>query len=192
MRKQDIELQSNQYVASVIVDTFPEIIAASATTEENYKIDDIWFTANTLFDEYRAYQMENKTLKGGFRFKEDGEFRDYFTRDIYQKLRFYTDTTSGTPVYFINAEDKYGNMDNGKWQKLLNAHACLSFLAPDGIIIYGPGTLQQAFVGYADYLVSHTSEFGKKGERHWELKAVIDLSKGEYIPCTPPEEFFRK
>ena len=187
--KKETELKANEYIAQVLVNTYPgRILAASAVTEENYGVDDIWFTASTS----SVYPMECKRIKGGYGFMEDGEFRDYFSRDIYKKLRFETDITSGTPVYFVNAEDRYGNEDNGKWARLMVSGACLSFLAADGMVIYNPEELREALVGFADYLVSHTSEFGKKGERHWERKAVVDLSKGTFIPCNPPDEILKK
>lgn len=189
MKTMKIEYETNKWVADAIVSAFPQfIIAAEATKEENYDVDDIRFTAAT----YSVHALENKTLKGGYKFKEDGEFRDYFTKDIYKKLKFERDITSGTPVYFVNAEDAYHNMSNGKWQKLLDNNACLSFLAPDGIYIFSPKTLRDAFVGYADYWVSHTTDLGKTGPKHPEKKAVLDMSKATHIPCNPPERFFKK
>lgn len=183
-----IDYNRNRYVAEQLVKAFPgRIIAASATTDENYDVDDIWFTSATVFDILVPHKLENKTIKK-YCMKENGEFREWFRRDIYAKFE-NTDIQSGTPVYFINATDKYGNYDNGKWKKVVDAGACLSFLAADGILLFSPHTLKEAFMGYADYPVSHTSEFG----RHWdrkvlEKKAVIDLTKGTFIPCNPPRE----
>ena len=187
------DYNANKYVAEQLMKTFPgHIIAAEAIENENYKVNDIQFTAST--NGYPVYFCENKTIKGGYCLKEDGDFRDYFSKDIYKKLRFEdTGITSGTPVYFVNATDTYGNLDKGKYQKLLDANACLSFLAPDGIVLFSPKTLREAFIGYADYYVSHTTDFGRSWERKkWEKKAVLDLCKGYFIPCTPPDDLFKK
>ena len=71
-------------------------------------------------------------------------------------------------------------------------HACLVYIAPDGMIIFNPKELKNAFVGYADYFVRHTTEYGKNNKRLWETKAVLDLSQGTYVPCNPPIELFEK
>ena len=187
------DYDANKFVADTLASTFPEwILAAEAIPDENYKVNDIQFTASTKG--FPVIYCENKRIMGGYHLKEDGEFRDYFRRDIYRKLKFENQTvTSGTPVYFVNAEDRYGNMDNGKYRKILDENACLSFLSPDGILIYSCKTLREAFIGYADYYVSHTSEFGRNWEgKRWEKKAVIDLTKGCFIPCSPPSELFEK
>lgn len=183
-----IDYEINQWVADEIVRQFPDwIIAAEATKEENYDVDDIWFTAAT----FSVHPLENKTLRD-YPFKENGEWRTYFTRDIYSKLNFETDVTTGTPVYFINAEDKYGNKENAKWYKILKANACLSFIAKDGIYIFSPKTLREAFIGYADYCVSHTTDHGPKGPRKMEKKAVLDMTKATHLKCNPPKKFFEK
>ena len=179
---------TNQWVADYFMDNYDWVTSATASEIEDYSIKDVSITT----EDEREYPVEVKRIMGGWKLKEDGEFRDYFSKDIYEKLRFETDVTSGTPVYFVNAEDRYGNMENGKWRKLLDTRACLVFVAPDGMLMFSPKTLKEAFVGYADYLVSHTTEFGKKGARHFEKKAVIRLDYGTYVPCNPPAELFIK
>lgn len=181
----------NKWVADTLVEYLPGLIIDAKATkeEENYGVDDIIFTSVT----YNVYPLESKTLKGGFNFMKDGKFTDYFTRDIYKKLAFEdTGITSGTPVYFVNAEDRNHRKENGKWNKLLEARACLSYLAPEGIYIFSPKSLKDAFIGYADYWVSPTTEIGKPGPKHPEKKAILDMSKSTYIHCTPPPEFFIK
>lgn len=183
--KNPIERKRTEYVCGNIVmnSGTTAITGFTVQDDEDYKISDAWIvsTANT------EYPLENKTIKGGFNFKENGQWRTYFTRDIYSKLNFEHDVTTGTPVYFVNAEDKYGNMENGKWQKLLkDDKSCLSFLAADGVVLFSHKSMVKAFVGFATYYTPHTTEFGNKGPRKMERKAVLDLSQGLFIPCSTP------
>lgn len=186
-----IDCSANQYVADKLKE-YDWVINATADCEENYWIDDVMFSAGTE-ENYIGIPMEVKTLKGGWQFKYDDEWNPYFTCDIYNKLTWKSTVPEvGTPIYFVNATDAYGNFKKGKFGKLLDNHACLSFLAPDGILIYDHRALTEAFCGYADYLVRHTTEFGNNKRRLWETKAILDLSKATYVPCNPPIEIFEK
>lgn len=186
------DCSANKYVADKIKETYEWILNATADCRENFWIDDVMFSAGTE-DNYIGVPMEVKTLKGGWQFKYDGEWNDYFTCGIYNKLTWKAESPEvGTPIYFINATDAHGDFKNGKYTKLVDNHACLSFLGPDGIILYSWKNLQDAFAGYADYLVRHTTEFGRNNKRLWETKAVLRLDRGVYIPCNPPIELFEK
>jgi hypothetical protein len=47
--------------------------------------------------------------------------------------------------------------------------------------MFSPGQLKKAFITYAWYWQpAHTELYNKKYDPHWELKAIIDLSKGSY------------
>ena len=188
-----IDCQANKYVAKTIKETYPWVLNAIADCYEDYSIADVMFSAGTE-ENYIGVPLEVKTIKGGFQLKYDGEWNNYFTIGIYNKLNFKDDAPpAGTPIYFINATDAYGNYEKGKYQKLLNHHACLAYLAPDGILIFSCKSLEEAFCGYADYYVRHTTEYGNKyGKRLWETKSVLNLDKGIYIPCNPPLELFEK
>lgn len=182
---------ANNYVAGILP-TIPPIFRAKANCIENFWIDDIMTSAGTE-DNYIAMPVENKTLKGGWQFKYDGDWNPYFTCGIYNKLDFKSEPPAvGTPIYFINATDYNGDYSNGKYQKLIDNNACLTFLAPDCVILFTCKMLERAFCGYADYYVRHTTDFGYKGKRLWETKAILDISKGLYIPCNPPIELFEK
>ena len=52
--------------------------------------------------------------------------------------------------------------------------------------------LKEAFLGYGYDNVSHKTEFGAKGKRQWEKKALLDLSRGFFIPCKTPKELITK
>ena len=185
------DCRANQFVASILP-TIPPIFRAKADCTENYWIDDVMFSAGTE-EHYIGVPCENKTLKGGWQFKYDGDWNPYFTCGIYNKLSFKKEPpTAGTPIYFINATDAYGDFANGKYQKLIDNKAALTFLGPDCVILFTCKMLERAFCGYADYYVRHTTEFGGKNKRLWETKAVLDISKGLYIPCNPPIDIFEK
>ena len=187
-----IDCEANRFVAKTLEEKVGPIIRATADCTENFGIDDIWFSAGTE-EKYIGVPCENKSLKGGWKFKYDGEWNPYFTTGIYNKLAFQKEPPSaGTPIYFINATDAYGNYEKGKYRKLIDNHASLTFLGPDCILFYTWKMLADAFVGYADYFVRHRTEYGHDYKRYWETKAVLDLTKGLYIPCNPPIELFEK
>lgn len=185
---------ANQFVADLLMSTWPGNIKAEAVKYENYDINDLNISAYTdNFLHYTYYPLENKTVKGGYNFFEDGEWRTYFTSDIYEKLGFEdSGITSGTPIYFINATNQKGDFSKGKYQKILDAHGCLSFLAGDACLLFSPSALREAFIGYADYLVSHTTEIGKRGPKTLEKKAVLDLSKAYIVHCDTPKVILKK
>ena len=154
---------------------------------EDYKISDAWIvsTGNT------EYPLENKTIKGGYNFKQDGQWRGYFTgadsNSIFKKFRSDCTIATGTPVYILNAETWDGEYEGSKWDKMMkDPRSCLSVLAADGVVLFSHKTLMDAFLGFAYEWVRHTEEFGRKGGFRWEKKAVYDLSKGLFIPGDTP------
>ena len=176
------DYEANRYIASVLVIIYPWITNATAPCEEDYSVGDVVFSAMT--DEGLVeHQLESKRIMGLYQLKYSGQWNTYFTADIYDKLKFQTlPPEEGTPIYFVN---------ESKWNRLLDAHACLCFLAPDGMILFSHKELKEAFLCYADYYVSRTTQFGDK-KKSWEKKAVLNLSKGAYVPLNPPLELFKK
>lgn len=186
-----IEAERTEFVCRTLVENSgtTAIISYTVPIEEDYKISDAWIVSTSTTE----YPLETKSILGGWEFKEDGEWRTYFTRDIYNKLEFETDTTTGIPVYFVNAETEYRKEEGSKWDKLIkNKNSCLSFLAKDGIILFSHKSLVEAFVGYAYYFTPHTTEFGKSKKRVKEKKTIIDLSKGLFIKCDTPIKLLEK
>lgn len=188
-----VDCQANEFVAETLKKTYSWILNAKADCRENFWIDDVMFSAGTE-ESYIGVPLEVKTIKGGFQLKYDGEWNNYFTCGIYNKLNFKCEPPeAGTPIYFINATDANGDFSKGKYQKLIDNHACLAYLAPDGLLLYSWKNLEDAFCGYADYYVRHTTEYGSKYKNKlWETKSVLNLNKGVYIPCNPPIELFEK
>lgn len=186
-----IDCKANEYVASALPLVYEWIIAAKADCEEDYTVRDVVFSAITEDNNVLGFDLENKRIMGGWQLKYNNQWNPYFTSEIYNKLRFESHVESGHPIYFVNATDAYGNFENGKWKKLLDSHACLCYLAPDGLLLFSPKALKEAFIGYADYYVKHTTQFNNK-KMLWEKKAVISLEKGAYVPLNPPLYLFEK
>ena len=167
-------------------------IQAEARKGENFDVDDIAISASSdCFQTFSFYPLENKSIKGNYNFFEDGDWRMYFKKDIYDKFRYFSHAT-GTPIYFINGTDINGNYDNGKYSKILKKNGCLSFLAGDAILLFSPKRLAEAFLGYAEYQVRHREEIGNDKKRNWEVKAVLDLTKAYVLPCSTPKDLLRK
>jgi hypothetical protein len=221
MYKVDCEI--NKWVADWMKTNFDWITDATADCIEDYSVGDIVFSACTKSGDVIVKPQEVKTYKGGWQFKYNGEWSDYFLADnpkgVTKKMMFgntppnkmsimdvpyHWDPDSFTPeyaempeewkgkhIYMLNAEDKYHRVHNSKFYKMINAHACLCYVAPDGLIFFNPTKLKDAVLGYAWYQVkSHTEEFGEKRQPVWELKVILDLDKGSYHPATPPKELF--
>ena len=186
---QKVDCRQNQWLAKalVLLSADTKVFAATADCEENYKVDDLWISARTNNGYWTSFPLENKTIKGGFQLKYDGQWNDYFSttnpNGIMKKLSGNTIPEVGH-IYFINSS---------KYNKLVDNNCCLAYLAPDGFILYSPNRLQEAFIGFAWYKnKSHTEEFGERYNPHWELKALIDLEKGTYYKAEGPIEIFKK
>lgn len=177
-----VECEANKYIASALVCAYSWITNATASCEEDYTVGDVVFSAMTN-GALSQYFLECKRLMGGYQLKYDGQWNTYFTSDIYHKLKFEAlPPEEGTPIYFIN---------DTKFNRILEAHACLCFLAPDGLLIYNHKELKEAFLCYADYYVRHTTQFGNR-HMSWERKAILNLDGGTYIPLNPPKKLFLK
>ena len=184
MEKNIEELKRTQFVIDEMV-RHNLIYTGFTMPDENHGVDDAWIISLS----HGAYPLENKTICGGWCFKEDGAFRDYFKKDLPGKMRLECDIPEDAPIYYVNAEARMGY---AKWDKLLASGACLSFLAADGILLFSPKDLKEGFLGFGYDLVSHTTEFGKKGARTWERKAILNLDRALFIPCNTPKEYLEK
>lgn len=184
-----VDCESNRWLAQALVmlsaDT--KVFAATADCEENYGIDDLWISALTKSGNWTAMPCENKTIKGLFQLKYDGEWNSYFStanpKGIMKKLSGDTIPVD-KHVYFINAS---------KYEKVIENHACLAYLAPDGFILFSPASLKKAYLGNVYYKnKSHTEEIKPWYHPHWEEKALIDLEAGTYYHIEGPIEIFKK
>lgn len=85
------------------------------------------------------------------------------------------------PIQMINAANKYGDTENCKLAEMLKNNIGLAYLALDGILLFTPEQFRKSILGYGWVYLSHTKEFGDKSKR-FEKKALIDMSKGIFIP----------
>lgn len=101
--------------------------------------------------------------------------------------------------YFINAASQWADATDTKGYKLINdKRGCLAFLGRDGILIFSHRTLSEAHrvSGCMWRYQSHFKEDGEemkakgKSEKSWELKALINLKYGTFIPCEVPKSLF--
>ncbi|MEE3491165.1 MAG: hypothetical protein VZR10_09865 [Methanobrevibacter sp.] len=182
--KNNTEIKRTQYTIDQLVNHHL-IYTGFTINDENYGVDDAWLISL----KHTAFPLENKTILGDFNFKEDGAFRPYFKEDLPNKMRLECEIPEDTPIYYLNAEAHSGL---SKWEKVIESGACVSFLAADGIVLFSPKDLKEAFLGYGYDNVSHKTEFGAKGKRQWEKKALLDLSRGFFIPCKTPKELITK
>lgn len=186
-----VDCEANEWVANELPIIYTAITRAIAGCEEDFSVGDIHFSALTSNGELKGYDLENKRIMAPWQIKYEESWNPYFTEQIYSKIRFDQDITSGAPIYFVNAVDKFGKEENGKWQKLLKANACLCYFALDGLLLFSPRELREAFLGYGDYYVKHTTLYGDK-VASWEKKSLLDLRKGTYVQLSPPKELFIK
>jgi hypothetical protein len=208
-----VEYKINKEVANFMVENYEWVVNTSVEAVEDYKPYDIVYTASTETKEWVSTQ-EVKSIRG-YPLKENGKFRDYFKKDIKNKMMFgnvpslnkelpkywYATPTDigipknieGKPVYFLNATDVNGCIYNSKWYHILQNNTGLTIAAKDGIVMFSPGQLKKAFITYAWYWQpAHTELYNKKYDPHWELKAIIDLSKGSYYEDVINKELFKK
>lgn len=212
-----IEYEVNSEVASFMLNNYPWISNVSVDVDEDFAHYDITYTATTLNNKEYVGTQEVKTIMN-YPIKANGEFRDYFKYDIKNKMRFgntpnadpdtrnlplywketpiYKDIPENikdVPVYFLNAADNTDCIHNSKWHYMQQNGTGLSIVAEDGIIMFNHKQLIDAFLGYAWYYQpSHTELYNKQYKPKFELKAVIDLSKGSYYKHNIDNNLFKK
>lgn len=185
---QKVDCDSNRWLAEALVLLSGEtnVFAATADCEENFQVDDLWISAYTTSGNWVGLPLENKTIKGGFQLKYEGEWNPYFStanpKGISRKIS--SETPENKYVYFINSS---------KFERLIENNACLAYLAPDGFLLFSPKSLRKAYLGEIWYLnKSHTEEFGQGYSPHYELKALLNLEEGRYYKVKGPYEIFQK
>ena len=174
------DYDANTWVSTFLNEHFDWVINSTAAVNENYWINDIDLSASTKSGELKYYPIEMKVIKGGYLFHGNTWFID----GIRKKSILPDDVDANIRLYILNKE---------KYEKLVEHHAVLIYLFPDGILMFSPKTLKKAFVCFGEYLnKSHTEEFGEKYNPHYETKAFLDLDKGCFIECDPPKNLFEK
>lgn len=209
-----IEYEINTSVANFMLEQYPWITNVSVPIDEDYYSYDISYTGQTKSGEEFTGTQEVKSIMN-YPLKENGEFRKYFKYDIKNKMRFGSvpspneeipeywihkpsnapmpDNIKDAYVYILNASDSMNNLKNCKWNHMMENKTGLTIVASDGIIMFNHKQLKSAFLGYAWYLnKSHTELYDKYVYPHYELKAIIDLTKGTYYPNIVDNNLLKK
>lgn len=174
-------------------------VTVSFNEEEDYGID-LQCTGVTAKGKEFFFEMEVKTISPtyGSIVDEDGNYGAFFTRKAARnnkwrwcssassQAEFWADSTPSPflgdkPIHVLNAADKNGDMNNSKLHKLLSNKCGLCFLTKEWLIVYFPSKLKKSIAGYGWLFQEHTKELEDKSSK-FEYKALIDLSKGDYIP----------
>lgn len=133
MYKTDCKI--NNWVATWMVGNYDWITNATASCQENYDIDDIVFSGVTMSGDIIVKKQEVKSLKGGFQFKYNGEWANYFSTDnpngIIKKMKFGNTPPHGMsitdvpfrwePEDFVPGNDQMPEEWKGKHIYILNA-----------------------------------------------------------------------
>lgn len=103
----------------------------------------------------------------------------------------------GKNIWIINASVVLRNgkeivMSNkSKYYKLMSEKAIFVLMASDGIIVFTPTMLRQAFCGYVRMKCKHINNenavYQTNQNYGYELKAVIDLDKGKFFKMDIPK-----
>lgn len=220
MYKVDCEI--NNTVAIWFKDFYGWVVDATADCEENHGTDDMVFTGTTgtrLFvKQCEIKSLKNFPFKynGVWNDYFSTDNPDGITKkmmfgnvppsniDITHLPEYWSNSTH-TPaygempeewknkhIYFLNAEDVNHNVRNAKTYKVYKNNACVIYVGYDGIFLFSPKTLKDAFLGYAWFKNrSHFQEIkNTESKPTYELKAVFDMDKAVYHQTYFPKELF--
>ena len=173
------DCSANTWVSNYLCENMEWVINCTADCEEDFDIDDLNLSAATK-NGWKHYPVEVKTIKGGYKYQNNTWFLD----GIRKKSKFEEKVEDDVKMYILNQK---------KYNKLIEAHAILIYLFPDGMLLFSPKSLKKAFVCFGEFLnKSHTEEFGEPFNPHYETKAYLNLDEGWFVPCDPPIELFQK
>lgn len=168
-----------EYVGSVLIQ-LPRVFATGFTSDyEDGSHTDIWWEGSKGDRHY----LEVKTIRAHCRLSNNPNWRDM------------PDEWRGKRLWMLNNEKAGGTEKGGrdvKYQYLINNDCGLVYVTSSGLCFYSCSMLKSATLGFLDYRCSKTTLKSEKTNNtfEWENKAVIDLDKGRWFECTPPEEFF--
>ena len=87
-----VDCEINNWVSNWLVDEYNWIVNATADCEENYDVDDVVFSAVTKSGDLVGKYAEVKSIKGGFNFKYNGQWNNWFSTDntegIIKRMKF--------------------------------------------------------------------------------------------------------
>lgn len=149
------------------------------TSTEDHGTGDWWFR---LTPNGRKWYVEQKTVRCCFLTAD----KLYPSRNRSWDLDSMEFVPTGR-TWMLN----YTNADGspGKFQTMDGV--CLQYIFKDGVLMFSPEELGEAYLGTAFYTCSQRQEFERSRRRRTpQLKAMINLEKGVWVPCTPPDWVF--
>ena len=149
------------------------------TPTEEHNEWDYWFRYKG-----KVHNVEVKYCRGYF----NGDSKYYPSKN--RKWSGFDVVPTGR-TWMLNAVESDG-VTEGKWHRVKRGGVCLQYVFKDGWVMFSPEALGRAYLGEAWYRTSARQEFekGKRAQVSDQLKAVINLEEGDFIPCEPPEELF--
>lgn len=117
---------------------------------------------------------------------------------LLNKKWIYAPVEGGVRYWMLNAINS--DLTPGKGARMIAANrsedgvkVALAYLFKDGILYFGPNVLLEAATVCGIYRCSERCEFEpEKCEETEQVKIMVNLEKGKWIPCDVPEELFRK
>ena len=217
-----VDCEINNATASWMIGEYDWVIDATADCVENHGVDDIVFTGQTGTTTFvkpcEVKSLKNYPFKynGEWNRYFSTDNPDGITKkmmfgntpppdiDILHLPEYWSNSThspeyapmpeewKGKHIYFLNAEDVNHNITNAKTYKVFIEKACVIYVGYDGIFLFSPKALKNAFLGYAWFKnKSHFNEiFDTSLKPTYELKAVFDMDKAVYHQVSLPRELF--
>lgn len=198
------------YICEFLLKTYPWIkVCHPLHKSEDYQVREIiltttggtdyYFEVKSVFDSFDSSRL---SVSGNTRWDYYGVPSSAITISNIDSVDWNYTTTlpNNARVWMLNAHDsKVADSSKSKWGKISKDTECgLIYLFKDGIEIFTHKDLMAAFRGYAWYPSNSRTELNtpeeaaRKKVYGKELKVLIDLSKGKFIPSNPPAELFEK
>ena len=155
----------------------------STTREENHKSSDM----NICQSNGRGYGIEVKSVNAAYEEKPV----KLFPSKNKNWLRTIGDINPKYRYWMLNLMDNSNYL--GKGLKVLKERSGLVYIFRDGILFYGPTSLEDSIAGIGVYYCTQRQMFEKKlMEETPQWKMIINLEYGRWIPCDVPEDFFEQ
>ena len=198
-----IELNRNKWIVDTLNKTRSNKVEGYYLkgNEEDFEPADGYKSGITNGEKWEI-PYEFKTIKRSERYgdviNDEGEFEDFFKETAGRNRKCRWDNPDALeylgerPIHVLNAEGRYGNKDNGKWNRMKAIGAGLVILCGYGLIVYDRDDLENAVIPYSgEIMVTPTTEFSNEPP-HWEKKVWIDLSMATgYVRRTPPADYLK-
>lgn len=181
MHERKTNKQVEEYVGNILINQSKVKATGFTSDYEDGSHTDIWWEDS----KGNRHYFEVKTIKAHCRVTQNPRWRDM------------PDAWQGKRLWMLNNEKAGGTEKGGKdvkYQYLIDNGCGLVYVTSSGVCFYSCSMLKKATLGFLDYWCPKTTLKSEKTNNayEWENKAVIDLDKGHWIECTPPDEFFKR